>query len=92
MANPFFEHPILNSPYACPTQYWELDDQGQPTRRLIEARRPAEFITPIPKPQKRKSEASQKSLAFGEGKGLSTEDQQYNPTSLTNARPRRPLA
>lgn len=23
MSNPFFEHPILNSPYACPQQHWD---------------------------------------------------------------------
>lgn len=30
MANPFFEHPILNSPYLPPGRHWELDSQGQP--------------------------------------------------------------
>ena len=33
MSNPFFEHPILNSPYKIPTRHWELDDQGQPTKK-----------------------------------------------------------
>jgi type III restriction enzyme len=75
----FFERPILNSPYDYPVRHWELDDQGQPTQRVIESRRSAEFITPIPKPKKRK--ASQKPLVFDEGKGLSTEEQQYDPTS-----------
>jgi hypothetical protein len=23
--NPFFDHPILNSPYGCPERHWELD-------------------------------------------------------------------
>ena len=83
MANPFVEHPILNSPYACPQRHWELDDQGQPTQRLIETRRRAEFITPIPKPKKRKAKASpQKDIVFDEGLGLSTQDQQYDPTSI----------
>ena len=54
MSDPFFEHPILNSPYAPPGRHWELDDQGQPTRKIVEARRKAEFITPIPRPKKRK--------------------------------------
>src|SRR5690242_2954646 len=36
MANPFFEHPILNSPYEYPKRHWELDDQGQPTQQVIE--------------------------------------------------------
>jgi type III restriction enzyme len=84
MANPFFEHPILNSPYDCPRRHWELDDQGQPTQQIIENRRRAEFITPIPKPKKRKKAAIQPGFVFDEGKGLSTQEQQYDPTSIIN--------
>src|SRR5882672_9388028 len=73
MTNPFFEHPILNSHYECPRRHWELDDQGQPTQQIIETRRRAEFITPIPKPRKRKSANTQQQIIFDEGKGLSTE-------------------
>jgi hypothetical protein len=43
MANPFFEHPILNSPYQCPQKHWELDSQGQPTQQIVETRRRAAF-------------------------------------------------
>jgi type III restriction enzyme len=25
MSNPFFDHPILNSPYKYPQRHWELD-------------------------------------------------------------------
>jgi len=50
----FFEKPILNSPYKIPVQHWELDKSGQPTNQLLKSRRPAEFISPIPKPRKRK--------------------------------------
>ncbi|HVC96972.1 MAG TPA: DEAD/DEAH box helicase family protein [Pirellulales bacterium] len=84
MSNPFFEHPILNSPYECPQRHWELDDQGQPTQKIIENRRRAEFISPIPKPKKRKKGTAQASLVFDEGKGLSTQEQQYDPTSIIN--------
>lgn len=85
MANPFFEHPILNSPYECPQRHWELDGQGQPTQRIVEARRRAEFITPIPKPKKRKGESNtQKTFVFDEGEGLSTAEQRYDPTSIIN--------
>jgi type III restriction enzyme len=83
MSNPFFEHPILNSPYDCPTRYWELDNDGQPTQKTIEKRRPAEFITPIPKPRKRKT-SGQEQIVFDEGAGLSTKEQAYDPTSLIN--------
>lgn len=84
MSNPFFEHPILNSPYECPKRHWELDEQGQPTQRIIDSRRRAEFITPIPKPKKRKNAAAQTAFVFDEGKGLSTQEQQYDPTSIIN--------
>jgi type III restriction enzyme len=84
MVNEFFEKPILNSPYAYPIRHWELDDQGQPTQRIIETRRRAEFITPIPKPKKRKDTVKQQVIVFDEGKGLSTQEQQYDPTSLIN--------
>src|ERR1700737_4307401 len=50
----FFERPILNSPYSYPPRHWELDEDGQPTNRLIETRRRSELITPAPKPSKRR--------------------------------------
>jgi type III restriction enzyme len=83
MSNPFFDHPILNSPYARPARHWELDGSGQPTQRVVESRRRAEFITPIPKPRKRRQSA-QEGFVFDEGKGLSTREQQYDPTSIIN--------
>jgi type III restriction enzyme len=79
----FFEKPILNSPYDDPSRHWELDDSGQPTQVIVEKRRRAEFITPIPKPRKRKKSA-QEEIVFDEGAGLSTAEQQYDPTSLIN--------
>lgn len=83
--NLFFEKPILNSPYECPLRHWELDDQGQPTQKIVGTRRLAEFITPIPKPRKRKGAADQQQMVFDEGKGLSTAEQQYDHTALINA-------
>ena len=78
MDNQFFEKPILNSPYAYPTRHWELDDTGQPTQQIKSSRRKADFITPIPKPRKRKG---QQALPFDEGKGLSNESQRYDHTA-----------
>ena len=83
MTNPFFERPILNSPYERPSQYWELDDSGQPTQRVIVTRRKASFITPIPKPKKRKS-SGQGEMTLDEGSGLSSQKQQYDSTSIIN--------
>jgi len=44
----FFERPILNNPYEYPRRHWELDTEGQPTHRILDGRRPAEFVTPFP--------------------------------------------
>ncbi|HWB16360.1 MAG TPA: DEAD/DEAH box helicase family protein [Vicinamibacterales bacterium] len=84
MPNPFFERPIVNSPYEYPHQHWELDESGQPTGRLIERRRRAEFITPIPKPKKRKGKEAQRELVLDEGRGLTTEKQAYDLTGIIN--------
>jgi type III restriction enzyme len=85
MSNPFFDQPILNSPYAYPVRHWELDDTGQPTQAIKESRRQADFITPIPKPRKQKGAADQASLVFDEGQGLSSDKQQYDHTAVINA-------
>ena len=85
MVDQFFEKPILNSPYEYPAQYWELDEDGQPTNQIIARRRRAEFITPIPKPKKRRSARGiQKELLLYGDDGVSTETQQYDPTPIIN--------
>lgn len=85
----FFEHPILNSPYAYPASHWELDKEGQPTNQIVARRRKAEFITPIPKPKKRRTKEDQDEFVFDEGMGLSTSAQQYDPTPIINELRRR---
>ena len=85
MSDDFFKRPILNSPYEYPARHWELDEDGQPTYQVLEQRRSAQFITPIPSPKKRKRKsAAQRDIVFDEGKGLSTEAQQYDPTPVIN--------
>ncbi len=84
MENRFFDQPILNSPYEYPSRHWELDEQGQPTQRIIETRRGAEFVTPVPRPRRRRRAGQQQELVFDEGKGLSTEEQQYDVTASVN--------
>ena len=56
---------------------------ASPRREFMELRRSAKFVTPIPKPKKRKA-AAQTKFIFDEGKGLSSEEQQYDPTSIIN--------
>jgi type III restriction enzyme len=85
MENPFFSQPILNSPYEYPRRHWELDKDGQPTQQIVEYRRGAEFITPIPKPRKQKRQKSnQIPMVLDEGKGLSTVEQEYDATGTIN--------
>ncbi len=81
MENLFFDHPILNSPYEAPSRHWELDPSGQPTQKILAARRKAQFFTPIPKPKKQKGKESQETLVFDDAKGHSTQKQQYDPIS-----------
>src|ERR1039458_2236981 len=91
MSNPFFDHPILNSPYVRPLRYWELDADGQPTQKIIETRRRAEFITPIPKPKTRKGSADQQKMVFDEGRGLSDANRRHLASVLRQGRKTRIL-
>lgn len=82
MSNQFFEHPILNSPYDYPTMHWELDESGQPTQQVVESRRRADFITPIPKAKKQKG-ARQTELAIDAD--ISGDDERYANATIINA-------
>lgn len=87
MTDAFFTHPILNSPYAPPTRHWELDETGQPTQKVVDSRRRAEFITPIPKPKKIKGRGEQAALMFNaEARDLTEAGkQQYDHTQIINS-------
>ena len=84
----FFGRPILNSPYACPTRHWELTPDGQPTQKILEYRRPADFITPIPKPRKIKgSRVQQASLPLdATAAAISTREQEYHKAIINEVR------
>lgn len=80
----FFRQPILNSPYDYPARHWGLDDDGQPTHKIIDKRRRADFVTPIPKPKKRKGRTQQVELDLGQARGKESDEQKYDPTSIIN--------
>lgn len=82
----FFEHPILNSPYQEPNRHHALDPEGQPLNEPPrQGRRRSELITPVPRPKKKKRKtADQPGLDFSGGDGVSSEDQEYNPTPIIN--------
>ncbi len=86
MSERFFNDPILNSPYECPTQHWELLD-GIPTEAAVASRRESRLITPIPQPRKRGGkgeQVQQRSLAIG-AQELPDEQQQYEVTQQINS-------
>lgn len=86
-ASPFFEQPILNSPYAEPTRHHPLDDEGQPLNEPPrDGRRKSELITPVPRPRKKKrnSAKDQSKLDFAGDDGLTTDEQAYDPTPIIN--------
>lgn len=80
----FFDKPILNSPYDYPQQHWELDEHGQPTHQIAMSRRRAEFITPIPKPKKRKGAQQQQELAIAED--ISDDELKYHSSIINGVR------
>ncbi len=90
MSEQFFEKPILNGPYDMPSRQWELDSDRQPTNRILESRRRSDLITPVPKPKKRRQNKGQAggdaqgSFILGSDDGLSTDEQEYNPTPIIN--------
>jgi hypothetical protein len=53
MSNPFFDHPIVNSPYAFPARHRELDPDGQPTQQVILERPKVELMTLMRAAQRR---------------------------------------
>jgi type III restriction enzyme len=87
MSKSFFEHPILNSPYTAPARHHALDKDGQPLDLPpVDGRRRSELITPVPKPRKqqKKAGADQSSFVLSDPDGLSTSEQEYNPTPIIN--------
>lgn len=79
----FYESPILNSPYEEPGRYWELDEGGRPTGRILDGRRQAAYITPIARAKRDAGTASaQGELDLGIKAG--NDDQRYDQYALIN--------
>ena len=75
----FTEEPIINSPYEKPDQHWELK-YGVPTDNIAQHRRPSEHIVPVPPSQ---AQSTQPRMNLGVS-GISTADQEYDPTPIIN--------
>lgn len=78
----FFDQPILNSPYLNPGQHWELDENGHPTDKTIQARRKSALWTALPGASAT-SRNSQSSLALGDA-DISTDATEFNPSPIVN--------
>jgi type III restriction enzyme len=79
MTKPFFEDPILNSPYLPPSRHHALADDGKPLDHPpIEGRRRCGYVVPVPKARKQRKQGPgevQKNLDLGAGPDAS--DQEY---------------
>ncbi|WP_425595947.1 BPTD_3080 family restriction endonuclease [Roseibium album] len=83
----FYEQPILNSPYNEPSLHHALDEDGQPMDQApVQGRRRSEFLTPVPKPRKKRQRkaAEQQTMTFEDDTGTSSETQEYNPSPIIN--------
>ena len=55
MSKPFYEQPVLNSPYYVPTRHHALGPDGQPLDHPpIEGRRQCGYVVPVPKARKQR--------------------------------------
>lgn len=70
----FFESPILNSPYECPSRHWETDESNRPTGRIVERRRPSSQCSPIPKATTKAREAEGDLFLFQQQQSQAAED------------------
>jgi type III restriction enzyme len=77
---PFYEEPIINSPYHAPTRHHALSDTGQPLAAgPLLGRRRSRYMTPVPPGRKQTRKASQGELA------LEGATPRYNDTPIINA-------
>ncbi len=80
MAKPFYEKPILNSPYFAPTRHHAIDDKGQPLdHEPILGRRRSRYLTPVPSAKRRHADAPELPLHTQEG-----EPGTYNENAIVN--------
>ena len=93
MTEKFFTEPILNSPYEEPRCHWELNSEGQPTQKIINGRREADFtVAAVPAPQKSKGkpkqESEQQDLGFFQDdvtQSISADGRKYELAQIINS-------
>jgi type III restriction enzyme len=64
MTKPFYEQPILNSPYLPPTRHHALGEDGHPLDLPpVEGRRRCSYVVPVPQARKRRQRADRAAQA-----------------------------
>jgi len=84
MSNPFFDHPILNSPYEAPSRHWELDDQGQPTHGSLTVGGVRNSLRRFRNRENGKARLIRREWSSTKEKAFRTAQQEYDPTSIIN--------
>jgi type III restriction enzyme len=78
---PFYEQPILNSPYFAPTRHHALAEDGTPLEHPpVEGRRKSRYMVPVPKGRRQASKAEQAEFGFGE----QLEQGRYSDNAIVN--------
>lgn len=83
MTKPFYQQPILNSPYLPPSRHHALGDDGQPLAHPpIAGRRRSRYIAPVPRARRKRARADdQAEFGLDRAEG---EAQAYNPAPIIN--------
>ncbi len=87
----FFDQPILNSPYAAPARYYELEADGRPREQPpVPGRRPSELISPVPPSRKQSRRGGRGAVAqadlFAEQEAADEQGQAYTLTQINEVR------
>lgn len=80
----FFRDPVINSPYEEPTCHWELNDDNQPTHKVLPGRRPASFVTPVPGAKAPENAPEQAGFFFRDPLGISARGDEYDQNAYIN--------
>ena len=78
---PFYEQPILNSPYFPPTRHHALGDDGRPLEHPpITGRRKSRYMVPVPKSRRGAGGTNQGEFGFGD----EAEQGKYSENAVVN--------
>jgi type III restriction enzyme len=75
MSKPFYEQPVLNSPYHMPRRHHALGTDGQPLEHPpFDGRRRCGYVAPVPKARKQRQQGGQTNLDLGSQRDAAGQD------------------